>query len=101
MAKCCMVNREIKRAKLVSKYSAIRAKLRKKMLDISTSLDERQKAAIRFHSLPRNSSPVRMKNRCKITGRPHGYYRKFGLSKNKLREHAMKGDIPGLVMASW
>ena len=96
-----MVNREIKRAKLVSKYSAIRAKLRKEMLDISTSLDERQKAAIRFHSLPRNSSPVRMKNRCKITGRPHGYYRKFGLSKNKLREHAMKGDIPGLVMASW
>ena len=101
MAKCCMVNREIKRAKLVSKYSDKRARLRKEMLNASISLDERQKAAIEFHSLPRNSSPVRMKNRCKITGRPHGYYRKFGLSKNKLREHAMKGDIPGLVMASW
>ena len=101
MAKRCMVNREIKREKLVKKYAAKRVELKKQMLDESLSFEERQEAAKKFHSLPRNSSAVRMRNRCNITGRPHGYYRKFGLSRNKLREHAMKGDIPGLVMASW
>jgi len=101
MAKRCMVNREIKREKLVKKYAAKRVELKKQMLDESLSFEERQAAAKKFHSLPRNSSAVRMRNRCNITGRPHGYYRKFGLSRNKLREHAMKGDIPGLVMASW
>ncbi len=101
MAKRCMVNRDIKREKLVKKYAAKRAELKKQMLDMSLSFDQRQEAAKKFHALPRNSSPVRMRNRCNITGRPHGYYRKFGLSRNKLREHAMKGDIPGLVMASW
>ncbi len=101
MAKRCMVNREIKREKLVKKYAAKRVELKAKMLDISLSFEERQEAAKKFHALPRNSSAVRMRNRCNITGRPHGYYRKFGLSRNKLREHAMKGDIPGLVMASW
>lgn len=101
MAKQCMINREIKRAKLVEKYAAKRAKLKKEILDMSLTVEQRDEAAKKFHALPRNSSPVRMRNRCEITGRPHGVYRKFGLSRNKLREHAMKGDIPGLVMASW
>lgn len=101
MAKQCMINREIKRAKMVEKYATKRAKLKKQIVDMSLSFDERQDAAKKFHALPRNSSAVRMRNRCEITGRPHGYYRKFGLSRNKLREHAMAGDIPGLVMASW
>jgi len=101
MAKQCMINREIKRAKMVEKYATKRAVLKKQIVDMSLSFDERQEAAKKFHALPRNSSAVRMRNRCEITGRPHGYYRKFGLSRNKLREHAMAGDIPGLVMASW
>lgn len=101
MAKRCMVNREIKREKMVKKYAAKRMELKKQILDESLSFEQRQEAAKKFHALPRNSSAVRMRNRCNITGRPHGYYRKFGLSRNKLREHAMKGDIPGLVMASW
>jgi small subunit ribosomal protein S14 len=96
-----MVNREIKREKLVKKYAAKRAQLKKQMLDTSLSVEQREAAAKKFHSLPRDSSPTRMRNRCELTGRPHGYFRKFGLSRNKLREHAMKGDIPGLVMASW
>jgi len=101
MAKQCMINREIKRAKMVEKYATKRAELKKQIVDMSLSFDERQEAAKKFHALPRNSSAVRMRNRCEITGRPHGFYRKFGLSRNKLREHAMAGDIPGLVMASW
>jgi small subunit ribosomal protein S14 len=101
MAKRCMVNREIKREKLVKKYAAKRAALKKQIVDMNLSFEERQEAAKQFQALPRNSSAVRMRNRCNLTGRPHGYYRKFGLSRNKLREHAMKGDIPGLVMASW
>ena len=101
MAKRCMINREIKREKLVKKYAVKRAELKKEMLNPALSFEERQESAKKFHALPRNSSASRMRNRCNITGRPHGYYRKFGLSRNKLREHAMKGDIPGLVMASW
>ncbi len=101
MAKRCMVNREIKREKLVKKYAAKRAQLKKDIVNMSLSAEEREAAAVKLQKLPRDASPVRMRNRCEITGRPHGYYRKFGLSRNKLREHAMKGDIPGLVMASW
>jgi small subunit ribosomal protein S14 len=101
MAKRCMINREVKREKLVKKYAVKRAELKKEMLNPTLSYEERQEAAKKFHALPRNSSASRMRNRCNITGRPHGYYRKFGLSRNKLREHAMNGDIPGLVMASW
>jgi len=101
MAKQSMINRDVKRAKLVKKYAAIRAELKKQMIDTSLSFEEREVAAKKFHALPRDSSAVRMRNRCEIAGRPHGYYRKFGLSRNKLREHAMNGDIPGLVMASW
>ena len=101
MAKQSMINRELKREKLVKKYAAKRAELKKQMINESLSFEERQEAAKKFHALPRDSSAVRRRNRCNITGRPHGYYRKFGLSRNKLREHAMNGDIPGLVMASW
>jgi small subunit ribosomal protein S14 len=96
-----MVNREIKREKLVKKYAAKRAQLKKDVVNMSLSAEEREAAAVKLQKLPRDASPVRMRNRCELTGRPHGYYRKFGLSRNKLREHAMKGDIPGLVMASW
>ena len=96
-----MINREIKREKTVVKYAAKRAELKKSMLDLSLTVEEREAAAIKFHRLPRNASPVRKHNRCKVTGRPHGYYRKFGLSRNKLREAAMRGDVPGLVKSSW
>jgi len=96
-----MINRELKREKLVKKYAEKRAQLKKTMSDESLSFEEREAAAKKFHGLPRNASPVRMHNRCKITGRPHGYYRKFGLSRNKLREAAMRGDVPGLVKSSW
>ncbi len=101
MAKVSMVNREKKREKLVRKYAAKRAELKKKMLDMSLSDDERMEAQRRFHSLPRDSSAVRMRNRCRLSGRPHGFYRKFGLGRNQLRRVAMQGDVPGLVKASW
>lgn len=101
MAKTSMVNREINRLKTVQKYAAKRGELKKAMLNLSLSDEERAEAAKKFHRMPRNASPCRGRNRCRLTGRTHGYYRKFGLARNKLREHAMKGDIPGLVMASW
>ncbi len=101
MAKKSMINRELKREKLVKQYAEKRVQLKKVMSDVSLSIEERDEAAKKFHSLPRNSSPVRQHNRCKITGRPHGYYRKFGLSRNKLREAAMRGDVPGLTKSSW
>jgi len=101
MAKQSMLNREAKRASLVEKYAKERADLKKQLL--SDDLDDEEFARIsrRFHTLPRDSSPVRKRSRCGITGRPHGFYRRFGLSRNKLREAAMNGDIPGLVKASW
>ena len=101
MAKKCMVNREIKRARTVEKYATKRAELKKAMADQGLSAEERAVAQQKFHALPRDASPSRMRNRCRVTGRPHGYYRKFGLARNKLREAAMRGDIPGLVKASW
>lgn len=101
MAKQSMINREIKRAKSVAKYATKRAALKKAMFDDSLSDEEREDASLKFHRLPRNSSPVRKRNRCNLTGRPHGYYRKFGLSRNKLREAMMRGDVPGLVKSSW
>lgn len=101
MAKASMVNREKKRQRMVKKYAAKRAELKAKIVDQSLSEDEREQAKVALNKLPRNSSPIRMRNRCALTGRPHGYYRKFGLSRNKLREAAMRGDIPGLVKASW
>lgn len=96
-----MINREIKRAGLVKRYGEKRAKLRALTKDMSLSEEERKQARIKLNMMPRDSSPSRLRNRCKLTGRPHGYYRKFGLGRNKLREAAMKGDIPGLVKASW
>jgi small subunit ribosomal protein S14 len=101
MAKACMINREAKRIRLVKKYAAKRAELKKILADPNTSDEEYEKARQKFQSLPRDSSPCRIRNRCNITGRPHGYYRKFGLSRNKLRESAMQGFIPGLVKSSW
>jgi len=101
MAKQSMINREIKRAKTVAKYAVKRAALKEAMYDDNLSDEERETAAKKFHALPRNASPVRQRNRCNLTGRPHGYYRKFGLSRNKLREAMMRGDVPGLVKSSW
>ncbi len=101
MAKTSMIQREIKRAKTVKKYALKRGELKAVIGDISKSDEERFAAQLKLQALPRDASPCRQRNRCRITGRPHGYYRKFGLARNKLREHAMKGDIPGLVKASW
>jgi small subunit ribosomal protein S14 len=101
MAKTSMIHRDLKRKKMVAKYAVKRAALKAKLIDPNISDEERDEARIKFQSLPRDASPSRMRNRCRITGRPHGYYRKFGLCRNKLREAAMRGDIPGLVKASW
>lgn len=101
MAKISIIEREKKRERTVAKYAAKRAELKRKMSDPNTSEDERDEARKKFNALPRNASPCRLRNRCRVTGRPHGYYRKFGLSRTKLREAAMRGDIPGLVKASW
>lgn len=101
MAKVSMINREKKRMRMVKKYAVKRAELKARIIDPSLSEEERHQAKIALNKLPRNSSPSRVRNRCALTGRPQGYYRKFGLSRNKLREAAMRGDVPGLVKASW
>ena len=101
MAKRSVVNREGKRRKLVAKYGARRQELKQIIRNLETTYEEREDAQKRLNALPRNSCPVRLQNRCRLTGRPHGYYRKFGLGRNKLREAAMAGDIPGLTKASW
>jgi small subunit ribosomal protein S14 len=101
MAKTSMVEREKKRTKMVAKYAAKRAALKVIINNKNLSDEERWDAQIKLQQLPRDSSPVRQQRRCGITGRPHGVYRKFGLGRNKLREAAMRGDVPGLVMASW
>ncbi|MGK0298318.1 MAG: small subunit ribosomal protein S14 [Gammaproteobacteria bacterium] len=101
MAKLSMINRERKRARMVIKYAAKRSELKKIIKDMSLGEEERQDARIRLNKMPRDASASRMRNRCALTGRPHGFYRKFGLGRNKLREAAMRGDVPGLVKASW
>ena len=101
MAKVSMINRELKRTKLVKKFAAKREELKAQIINMSLSDEERKAAREKLNMLPRDSSPVRQRRRCRVTGRPHGYYRKFGLSRNKLREAAMRGDVPGLVKASW
>ncbi len=101
MAKVSMVQREIRRARLVKKYAAKRAELKRLIADPETDFEEKQAAMHQLSKLPRDSSAVRKRNRCDQTGRPRGYYRKFGLARNKLREAAMRGDIPGLRKASW
>jgi len=101
MAKNSMVEREKKRAKTVAKYAAKREALKAIIHDKSTSDEDRWEAQMKLQKLPRNASPVRQQRRCGLTGRPHAVYRKFGLARNKLREAAMRGDVPGLVKASW
>jgi len=101
MAKLSMVQREEKRTKLVARFAEKRTALKLIIKNPETPFDEKMEAVDKLQKLPRDSSPVRQHNRCKITGRPHGYYRKFGLSRIKLREAAMRGDVPGLVKASW
>ena len=101
MAKNSMVEREKKRAKTVAKYAAKRAALKAIINDRNASDEDRWDAQIKLQKLPRDASPVRQQRRCGITGRPHAVYRKFGLARNKFREAAMRGDVPGLVKASW
>jgi small subunit ribosomal protein S14 len=101
MAKKSMIAREKKRTKLVAKYAAKRAALKAVISDVNASDDEKWDAQVSLQKLPRDASPVRQRRRCQITGRPHGVYRKFGLGRNKLREAAMRGDVPGLVKSSW
>lgn len=101
MAKKSMINRELKREKTVAKYAEKRAQLKAVISDVNASDEERLNAMLALQALPRNSSPVRLRNRCGLTGRPHGYFRKFGLSRNKLRERVMQGDVPGVHKASW
>jgi len=101
MAKVSMVEREKKRAKAVQRYAKKRAELKAIINDRSASEEDRWEAQQNLQKLPRNSSPSRQQRRCRVTGRPHGVYRKFGLGRNKLREAAMRGDVPGLVMSSW
>ncbi|MBE0344822.1 small subunit ribosomal protein S14 [Pseudoalteromonas peptidolytica F12-50-A1] len=96
-----MKARDVKRAKLVAQYAEKRAALKAIISDVNASDDERWDAVLKLQSLPRDSSPSRQRNRCNITGRPHGYLRKFGLSRIKVREAAMRGEIPGLKKASW
>ena len=101
MAKASMVEREKKRARTVAKYAQKRAELKAILSNPESSDDERWDAQVKLQKLPRNASPVRQQNRCQITGRPHGVYRKFRLARNKIREHAMQGDIAGLKKSSW
>ena len=101
MAKLSLINRDIKRQALVKKYAPKRQALEAIINDQSRSEEERFQARLKLQALPRNANPTRLRNRCEITGRPRGTYRKFGLGRIKLRESAMRGEIPGLVMASW
>ena len=101
MAKLSMIARETKRAKTAAKYAEKRERLKAIIANPKSSDEERWEAQVQLQKLPRDASPVRQQNRCRLTGRPHAVYRKFGLSRIKLREHAMKGDVPGLVKASW
>ena len=101
MAKLALKNREAKRAKTVAKYAAKRAELLATINDSTLSDDDRMAARLKLQQLPRNASPSRQRNRCALTGRPRGVFRKFGLCRNKLREIAMRGEVPGITKASW
>ena len=101
MAKLALINREDKRRKLVQKYAAKRADLLAIIGDVSRSEEERFEAQKKLQALPRNASPVRLRNRCKVTGRPRGVFRKFGLGRSKLRDFVMRGEVPGMTKASW
>ncbi|ABM05194.1 SSU ribosomal protein S14P [Psychromonas ingrahamii 37] len=101
MAKQSMKAREVKRAKLVVKFAEQRATLKTTINDVNATDEDRWSAMLKLQTLPRDSSPVRKRNRCSVTGRPHGFLRKFGMSRIKVREHMMRGEIPGLKKASW
>lgn len=101
MAKTSMVERERKRMKTVAKYANKRAELKAKVKDLKLSPEDRLAAQEKLQKLPRDASPIRVQRRCRLTGRPHAVYRKFGLCRNKLRETAMRGEVPGLRKASW
>ena len=101
MAKLALINRESKRRKMVAKFAARRAALFAIIEDSKRTDEDRQEARETIQRLPRNSSPVRLRNRCRLTGRPRGVFRKFGLGRNKLREIALRGEIPGVIKASW
>ena len=101
MAKKSMVARDAKRARTAAKYANKRAELKRIINDRSASPEQVDEALLKLQALPRDASPTRQRNRCRVSGRPHGFYRKFGLARNKLREAAMQGHVPGLVKASW
>ena len=101
MAKTSMINRDLKRTKLVKKYADKREALKKIISSPESSYEDKMDAVVKLQKLPRDSSPCRQTSRCVLTGRPKGVYNKFGLGRNKLREHTMKGDVPGLRKASW
>jgi small subunit ribosomal protein S14 len=101
VAKVSLIEREKKRTKLVAKYAAKRAELKATIEDTSKSEEERYDARLKLQALPRNASPIRQRNRCALTGRPRGTFRKFGLARGKIREIAFKGEIPGVTKASW
>ena len=101
MAKLALINREKKREKLVAKYAAKRAALVAQTNDQSLTDEERMAARLKLQQLPRNANPTRLRNRCNLTGRPRGVFRKFGLCRNKLREIAFRGEVPGMTKASW
>lgn len=101
MAKTSMINREVKREKLAKKHGAKRAELKKVLSSQTASYEDKLEASVKLQKLPRDSSPSRQRNRCELSGRPRGVYRKFGLGRNMLRAATMRGDVPGLRKASW
>ena len=101
MAKTSMIERENKRLRTAKRFSVKRAALKATIVSVTASAEEKWEAQIKLQKLPRDAGPTRQRRRCQITGRPHGVYRKFGICRNKLREHARKGDVPGLTKASW
>lgn len=101
MAKLALINRDLKREMLVKKFARKRADLQAIIDDQSKSEEERYQARLKLQQLPRNANPTRLRNRCLLTGRPRGTYRKFGLARNKLRDIAMRGEVPGITKASW
>jgi small subunit ribosomal protein S14 len=101
VAKLSLINRDIKRAKLAEKFAAKRSALKAVIADQSKSDEERYQARLALQQLPRNASPTRQRNRCVVTGRPRGVFSKFGLTRHKLREMAMRGEVPGMTKASW
>lgn len=101
MAKTAVINRDLKRRETVKKFAAKRAELMAIVNNQKLSPEERYEARLKLQKLPRNASPVRLRNRCALTGRPRGVFRKFGLARGKLRDIAMRGEIPGVIKASW